>query len=331
MIKTKEIRWSESPGYGFVLGRVRSQETFLLDKPHYDRLVGARDLGEFVNTLAETRYGSLLSPDRPIEQVFALAANENIQFCVNYAAETWLRELLLLTDGARKLKTALKEVYRRAETGRAETEKTVRELLEKMLPVVLSRPDGHRRVAEALTRAYSAEDPALIDLLIDRLSIETALFLASGKGYASGYYRLFADITNLKTALRLRLLAEPESVLEDAFLPGGDIPFKKMVRLLDAEPGRLKEILGGSLLLPLAEKGIRAVVNDADPLPIEREGRRLLLEFVNRARYVALGYEPLLRFFFLKENELTNLRLLYAAKVAGLDARYCQEVVVYGF
>ncbi len=51
---------------------------------------------------------------------------------------------------------------------------------------------------------------------------------------------------------------------------------------------------------------------------MERHGREMELRFLRQTRYATFGYEPLVAFFLMSENELRNLRLLYAAKLAGL-------------
>lgn len=154
---------------------------------------------------------------------------------------------------------------------------------------------------------------------------------STGNEYAEGYYRLYADITNLKMLVRLKFLNEDEQTFQIAFLPGGKLSCSQLLRLKNLEPSALKELPGGEPFFSLFDAGIRALTNRASFLPMEKTARLLLLDYINRARYVALGSEPLLRFFFLRENELTNLRQLSAAKIAGWGVRECQEVVVYGF
>lgn len=344
MVLAPSISWSENPNYGFANGRVRALETLLFDRIQYERLIRAKDTQEFKALLFETRYGQLATfeSNTNLSQIFTAAYQENILFCITYAADIWLKALIQTTADIFNLKIILKNRYQEKNPSTDELlpngrwdEKALNTIIAgdpKKLPkdkrdIILA----HQGVKEAWVQAEKNRDPAIIDILLDKLSHELALMWSTGNEFAEGYYRLYADISNLKTLVRLKFLNEDEQTFQLAFLPGGKFSLPQLLRIKNLEPGVIKELPGGELFFPLLDAGTRALNKKDSFLPMERIARTLLLEYVNCARYVALGYEPLLRFFFLRENELTNLRQLYAAKIAGWGVGECQEVVVYGF
>ena len=347
MILAPSIHWGENPNYGFANGRVRALETLLFDRTQYERLIRAKDTQELKTLLLETRYGQLatLEPNTNLSQIFTAAAQENILFCITYAADLWLKALIQTTVDIFNLKIILKSRYQ-------EKNPSADDLLpngrwdEKTLNTIIAGDPkkfpkdqrhlflAHRLVNEARQKAEQRHDPAIIDLLLDKLAQELALMWGTGNDYAEGYYRLYADITNLKMLIRLRFLNEDEQTFQIAFLPGGKLSCSQLLRIIrikNLEPSALKELPGGELFFSLFDAGIRALNNRESFLPMEKTARVLLLDYINRARYVALGSEPLQRIVKVRENELTTLRQLDAAKIAGWGVRECQEVVVYGF
>lgn len=338
MISTRAIHWSESQQYGFVTGRVRALETLLLDRVIYERLIRAEGVEEFVALLTTTRYGDFLRlvAEGDVRKALSLAAEENFNFILQYAAERWLRDLLWLNREVFNLKVVLKSRWQEEQPTAESRQPTAR--WKKV-------PDEARRLAEVgnevFLKAKERNDPAVIDLELDRFNQQMALSLTQGQDYAQGYYRLLADVTNIKTLFRLKVLGE-EEIFPDAFLPGGELALRLLLQVLKTNNFAL---LKKSRFGDLVQAGVRAlsklgILESKEPaqlpeeessfLPLERQVRAILIDYINTARFVALGYEPLFRFYLLREEELRNLRLLYAAKVAGLAPKECQELVVYG-
>ncbi len=327
MISARRIHWSESENYGFVTGRVRALEVFLLDRAVYQRLIQADGVNDFINVLAATRYGEflrLVGAENP-GKAFALAGEENFNFSLRYAADFWLRELFQLHREVFNLKVRLKEKLKANEEvqkpgfglRRDKSQKAEWKLEEQLNNAGL----------QVLLLAKEKNDPAVIDLGLDLFAQKRALSLTRGHDYAQGYYRLYADLTNLRTVFRLKLLGEDENVFRAAFLPGGDLGFELLFPVFrTGDYARL----GKTRFFPMVQLGVWAIEKQGSFVAMERWARQQLVDYINSARYVALGYEPLLRFYHLRENELSNLRQLYAGKVAGLPAKECEELVVYG-
>jgi len=341
VIDVKKTRWSNSTYYNFVIGRLRTRETLLLDRNYYERLIRTGNVNDLTSVLNETSYARFISDAANFQDALELAGEENLQFCLDYAAEDWLQHLLQLQVDTHNIKTVLKSQLAGKtveENNLLDKGRWTADILLNLNPdaatVRVSKKTGFdaikRYVLAALQHARDTRDPALIDIMLDRWAQEQALSLTSGQDYARGYFELFADVTNIKILFRLRLLKEKEDIFNQAFLPGGKLKPGVLVSLVNADTERIRATLATNRFAPVIEAGLKTETG-AGGLVLERAAREVMLNYINTARYVALGYEPLLRFYFLRENELVNLRQLFAAKVAGLDTKTCQELVVYGF
>ena len=327
------VRLSEDPKYGFAIGRVRALEPALMDRPRYERFIRARSSDEFTAALAETAYARFLeSGTAGVTHALDSAAEDNATFLSVYALDDWLRRFFSLPGAFRRLKTHLKVALSQGETD-------------------VPAPDefeetGHRSIVDkvvAETVAVFARDrnPAVVDTTIDRLMQEVEMQVAVSSEFMTGYLGLHADTENLRTLVRLKAREAGEKSLaaemEAAFLKGGTLALSSLLAAIDEPWPAVMESLaksppigvGSEAFRDYLEQGRMAVTDRRSFIRMERIGREAELRYLRQARYATFGHEPLATFFLLHENELRNLRLLYAAKLAGLAVEEAQDLVAY--
>ena len=327
------ISMSENPEYGFAVGRVRALETAVLDRARYERLVRAPGVQEFAAALAETVYARFLeggSTDVP--QALDKAAAENAAFLSQYALDAWLLDLFRLPAAFHKLKTALKGSLTRSEPEFAIPEEFVN-------PPFASRVSA--AVAAATVSFEEGRHPAAADAAMDRLMQELQLQTANTSEFMVGYLSLHADLENLRTLVRVKAQTgdggDERGDMAAAFLPGGRLALKGFVSALPESWAVVTDRFakappygtGDESFRDYLEQGTAAVVDRRSFARMERHGREMELGYLRQTRYATFGYEPLVTFFLLQENELRNLRQLYAAKLAGVAEETAQELVAY--
>jgi V/A-type H+/Na+-transporting ATPase subunit C len=327
------VRLSEDPKYGFAIGRVRALEPALMDRPRYERFVRARGTEEFAAALAETVYARFLEGGAAgLTRAFDSAAGENSAFLSEYALDDWLLHLFSLPGAFRRLKTRLKEALSQGQ-------------------IDVSVPDefeagGQRSivgkvVAETVEGFARNRNPAAVDMAIDRLEQEVELRVAGHSEFMVGYLGLHADTENLRTLVRLKAKEGGEhgivEEMEAAFLKGGTLTLAGLLAALPHPWPAVLELLakappfgaGSETFHDYIEQGRVAVTDRRSFIRMERNGREAELRYLRQTRYATFGHEPLAAFFLLHENELRNLRLLYAAKLAGLAVEEAQDLVAY--
>jgi len=329
------VRLSEDPAYGFAVGRVRALETALLDRARYERLIRTQTGEEFIAALAEAAYAKFLEGgSADVQQALDKAAGENHAFFSQYALDGWLLDLVRLPAAIRSLKTALKSRLSRNES-------------ELAIPAGFVTPSfvskAHSAVAAATASFDKDRDPAAVDMAMDRLMQELQLEIASTSEFVLGYLGLHADIENLRTLVRLKAQpgggdrGDPKTDMEAAFLAGGTLALGDFVATLPepwtAVVDRFTKAppygIGDETFRGYLEQGTAAVADRHSFVRMERYGREIELRFLRQTRYATFGYEPLVTFFLLHENELRNLRQLHAAKLAGVTGETAQDLVAY--
>jgi V/A-type H+-transporting ATPase subunit C len=327
------FRLSEDPKYGFAVGRVRALEPTLLDRPRYERLVRTRDREEFAAALAETAYGKFLEGGAAgVTRALEGAARENRDFFSECALDDWLVRLFAMPAAFRTLKVAVKDAL-----AQSRTEVT----LPKELDTLPERGAIAGVVADILQAFVRDRNPAAVDVALDRLEQQVERQAASGSEFLTGYFALHADVENLRTLVRVKAGENADKDLagemKAAFLEGGKLTLDGLLSALPQPWEALPDLLakarpdgaGSEELREYLEQGKAAVTDRRSFVRMERLGREVELRYLRRTRYATFGHEPLVAFFLLRKNEMRNLRLLYAAKLARLGIEETQDLVAY--
>lgn len=324
--RTGAFRWSENAAYSFGIGRIKAREPLFFDRSFYKRLISVPTAQDFFRELSETRYAEFIGQDglNNPARLFSRAEEAALNFTLEYVPEEWLRTVLLLPVLVLRLKVSLKRQLGAHETHFTAPESSVHLEVPRRLESWLAT---HGRTA--LERAEHKKNPGFVDLYLDQKEIELALDCSRNRDFAWHYYRLAADLLNLKMLLRLRLMPEVPEKPSSLLVQGGNLELAELTALIGAEDEMWTRRFKGTVFEELVQKGLEVKVNRGWFALVEQRARHLLVEFVNRARYVALGYEPVFRFYRLWENEITNLRLIFGTKVTGLPSTLTEELVVY--
>jgi V/A-type H+-transporting ATPase subunit C len=292
--------------------------------------------------LTDTTYGRFLGGEhnRGLSSALDAAAAENMAFFQEHCLDEWLLDLYRLRIDAHNLKTAVKRHLSGVELSAGDVQGNGRWSREQLLAFVSGeRSAGPEAVADtvrqAIRRYGDDRDPAGVDTAIDKLVQVMALELAQPSDFVSGYYRLHADVENLRTLVRVKLLPGGKEgrgsaiLLTDSLLIGGTLTPGILSSLLQGEWDMLVSHFAMSPFRQYVEEGTTAAVRAMSMLKMERLGREQELHYLKQSRYATFGHEPLATFFLMHENELRNLRQLYAAKQASLTEEDTRELVAY--
>ncbi len=329
--------YREDPEYGFAVGRVRAQEKELLGLPEYDRLLRTADEAEFMAALNETSYARFLGQSREPEtfdSMLTRVRTENFRFLTDCSPEQWLIQFVQLKTDGFNLKLLAKQQLAGARPEPKTLSDTGVLAGAALEQIVAGGPDVEPEWAVAAwnsaIRLYEEQqDPSVIDNVLDQAIQREQLRRAERSRFLLGYLGLCADIDNIRTLFRMRVLGENEELLKRTFLPGGAWTMPELVTLAASAWGDVRSYFAPTEFRELVEAGISGLEQHRSLLSMERIGRELKLAYLRRSRYSVFGPEPLVTFYLLRDNEVTNLRQIRAAKVAGLTQTEARELVAY--
>lgn len=316
--------------YAYAAGVVSAKETKLFDSKHLEQLISSKDGRELIAALHDSDYGhffrQLDSPHR-FEETLEDARIELYNEIQDLIDNSELLNVLRARFDFHNITVLLK--------GKIAEEEFL-PYCSRMGTIPLDRlasifeeerynrlPDYLKKATEQGIEAYYAHhhNPQLLNIRIDSAMAD---FLTSNEesDYLRSYYRVWVDVTNLKTILRLFFLNRYKELAEYALLSGGFIASEKILSWkLQESVESLEGFYRGSIYADLLK--YRASFSE-----LEKACEHLLLLYIKSVAYESIGVEPIICYLFLKENEIRNLRLIFIGKINGVKDEEIKERLI---
>lgn len=352
------IEFSERTDYAYAVGRIRSLERRLMDRPTLVRLLDEplpavcrlleergypspaescgmpddRDEGFVSPAFADLKDGALRSA---FDEVRSLSRDPEVTDLVPLRYDALNLALVL------KSRAADRPVPRLLKCGTLTPEDLLRRLDEEGAALPEPLEEARRAV---LASSEVADDPRLLACRILGIYWRHVLRVARAAGLT--FLRLLAarrvDEANLTALIRLKLTGEESLArLEDDLVPAlpapGDpaVPTwepvgleplpRSLFRRAWGEPlENLPSVLAGTAYDHAAEAALSGGGGFA-PLVFARELDLLLLRLIREARTATFGVEPLLAYQVARELEITNVRIVLAGRAVGLAPERIHE------
>ncbi len=308
--------------YSFLAGKIRVLERNLINQVDIDRMVDAPDFDSAFKVLSDTDFGAYLLNIEPsqFKQVLEDDFRKVRDLITGWVEEKELLEFLFLKNDAHNIKLYLKAKRVGDDTdvdaktsfaGLTEPVLIKRMIVDEMRDTVLhptteilmqkikerlsSEPDGFE--------IDSVVDLALFDLLDERVG-------RSNRKIIKDLYKIQKEKAWVKTFLRAKLLKLPASdligVLPESYLKYHDLDIEVAANVLPIEP-KIKK----AYLKFLEHKQL---------WKLEKELEEAELDVIRGAKYKTDGPEPVIGYYYAKENAVRNLRLILTAKMNEIEA-----------
>jgi len=162
-------------------------------------------------------------------------------------------------------------------------------------------------------------DPQEIDIIMDRACYEDMLESAeaTGEKFLIGEVKLQIDILNLKTFARLREINKPWSFFQKVFLTGGNISEQFFINNYEEAYSQLADKLAPYGFKSAVAEGGRVLRETGDFSLLEKLCEDQLMEFNKQAKYESFGIIPIAGYWYAKEIEIDNLRIILTGKLIG--------------
>lgn len=143
--------------------------------------------------------------------------------------------------------------------------------------------------------------------------------------FIKDYFKLRLDLANLKLFLRCRYLELPRSRFEENFLPGGRLEKKTLVENYESSLEELYQNFAQSHYIELWKLGTEFLASNESFVILEREIENLSLNYLQQAKRITFGPEPLLAYGLAKSHELKLVRIVLAGKFLQLPVSILKE------
>lgn len=333
LAEKKRIRIS-AEDYIYASARVRAREASLFGRETFSRMAEAGDFEAALRILAESGLTIVRDPEgeADVEATLDAYLREAFSLVAESVPDPALFSFLLLPYDCHNLKSAIKCSLQGKTLAGGEFDRLFLGLgrfsREEIAAMVAKRdfsplPEAMQKAApEALLSYRSSRDPQEIDRLLDRASFADMLALSERYGLKSfsGIVRMRIDLVNLLTCFRtLRLGERGGETFLRFFLPGGTLAEGDFADAFRQDGAAFLRRLSAGPFAPLSEGAARSFA------VLEKLADDLYLAALKQSGQNVYGPEVVAAFLVRREYEVKNLRLLLAAKRAGLPAEFIRE------
>lgn len=181
---------------------------------------------------------------------------------------------------------------------------------------------------KALNVYRQSENPAMIDISLDKSYYERELDLAEATGIESllTYTKEAIDLANIKTLLRIRGQKLDFDHLKNALIEGGNLDKNDVLAMISMDENEIVSKTSSLKVNSYLKKSIDRDKNDKENLlDLERAIDNHFMDFAKNAKSMTYGPEVLLGFLIAKEQEIKNLRIIFISKLNGLSKEFTKD------
>ena len=183
------------------------------------------------------------------------------------------------------------------------------------------RPIMRDAVQEALDIYGRTSDPQEIDLILDKACYKDMYLGAreSESEFLVNMVRMTIDTVNLKTFARLKNIGKPWSFFRKTFLEDGTITEDFYISCYeDSLPQVGEKLIHPGLKAALVEGGRRLQETGSFAL-LEKMLKDTLMDENRKALYHLEGIEPIAGYWYAKEQEIDNVRIILNGILIKMD------------
>ncbi len=319
----------EDTRFAHALGRIRALEPSLLDRQKVDRLLDASEPKELINLLQDSDYGTWLSElDSPFqfEQALRKERKRVYELIERLSPEPAIPKALRSKYDFHNLKVLTKAAI---------AEKNFDHALVELgnVPITefkwIMENEKYEKLPKYLSKAFETainafytenKNPRTISISIDR-SMFKHFAENSPTQFLRFYRKIEIDLINLKTLIRLKALNQ-ESLYPQMKLEGGTIdPSEALNESLESIPHKFYSTPYYNIL----EEGISSYKKNGSFNRLEKLMDDFLLEVLRQTKYIDMGPEPLIAYFFAKLNEIKVVRMVFVGKLNNVPREKIRE------
>lgn len=162
-------------------------------------------------------------------------------------------------------------------------------------------------------------DPQEIDIIMDRACYKQMLMLAeeSEEEFLITMTKMQIDVNNIKTFARLREMKKPWSFFQKVFLPGGTVGEQFYISCYEEPYGQVADKLAPYGYRDAMAEGGRVLAETGEFYVLEKLLSDRMMDYNKGAKYQTFGIVPVAGYWYAKEIEIDNLRIILSGILMG--------------
>ena len=319
--------------YAYATARVRAVEVHLLDSVRLEQLLASATLADGMKLLAEARYGTGASS---AEQGWEALLDGELARCYAFLAglipNPEVLDVFRLREDYLNLKLMLKSLYQGRDVAGTTGDAGMVPIAQLALAIVDNHPGSlpetmGKAMTEAMLEFGKRADPRDIDLVLDRAVYRHMNEKAAeiGHPFLMELVSLMSDMANIRIYIRGRLTGQSRDFFSRALLEGGKVDASKFRDASEKPMEVFLESIRYTWFGDAAMAGMDGYKAGRGITSLEKQLDDRFMDFVRRARFVAMGLEAIVGHLLARETEIRNVRIILTGKGSGLSHEDIRE------
>lgn len=316
--------------YLYLSTKIRAMESRLLGEERMERMLEATTNEDAAKVLVECGY-----PEMPVvtvdtvDEVLAKARESLFAEMSDLAPVEAMLDVFKVKYDYHNAKALLKSEALGLDPSRLlmDTGRVAPKVLEEAV-----KKSEFRDIPAVLTAAIiqarevlgTTKDPQRSDLLLDKAYFQEMkqLAQATNSDFLKGYVRMLVDAANLRSVVRVLRMGRGADYLETVLFPGGNVSED---RVLKAANGEALETVYFATRFEAASAAGQYAIHGGSLTGFEKACDNAVNAYMQQAKYVSFGEQPMLGYVSAKDNEFTAVRIILTGRLADLPADVIRE------
>ena len=310
--------------YGYACGRVRVMEKSLLNRDIVEKLIEAPDLEAVFKILAESDFEEYMfdkTEPTAIDEALVNILKDTIHKIDEIAPYPYLFQIFSWKYDFHNLKVLLKtKVLSKKEPspvydfGNLELDYLKAAIMEGKYQLVPIKVE--RIIKQSEEEFMKSENIQLMEILLDKGYYEI-LFDELEKinhPYLFYFYKTEIDLMNILIACRCKVRHVSKSKLAEVLIKYGNLSPQKFSGIYENSVQSWPRHFQKTDYASIVENGIKYWQEEKSLTEIERLTDNFLLSLVKIGKYTSFGLESVIAYYYAKENDLKNMRVILNGK-----------------
>ncbi len=322
---------SEDDRYVYAVAKIRALEPGLLTSQQVTRLLGM-SADELLKSLGDTDYAHLL-PSTPTEYEDIIQRGRESLF--------YLMDKLILDPPVIEFVRARFDNYNIKMSLKAKIAESEPRALSSYGNISISeitdifRNESYSRlpsrfeegIENAVESYYIDKDPGMLDIRLDKslFDFRSDKALEANNLFLSTIHKIDIDLTNIKTLMRTKWAKMEKKKFLSGLIDGGLISTKGLITIYDEAAENVWEYFRYTPYSNMLSEGAPEVFEKGSFLKLEKLADDVFIQFLRFTKYFTFGVEPVVAYFYAKENEFKILRMLFTGSIYGIEEDLLKE------
>lgn len=323
--------------YGYACARIRELEKNLLNKIIIKKMIDSSDLENALKVLAENNLNEYSFENTDLHTINSVLDNilkKTIDIINDISPDPYLFHLFRWEYDFHNLKVLLKakvlnkkEAYPLYDIGNINSQGLFAAVFEgkyQSIPVKIERI-----IKQSETEYLKSENLQLMEIILDQGYYEIIFDQLEeiDQAFFFYFYKSSLDLLNFSIACRCKTRNIKKSKLAEILLKQGHLPIEKIIDLYDNSISSWPNSYQKTEYYSVFEEGIKHWQRENNLLRLEQLSDDFLLNLLKIGKYTTFGPESIIAYYYAKENDLKNIRIISNGKRYGFQNKIIQKYI----